>query len=546
MKYRQSPYKTLLLLSILVLYLGSCSNDEILLPDVKPIQGTTPTPDPNPDPVMSMMIPLEELRNELTEDILNFNNLNGGEKVRTEGFIISNDNARNIQNALYIQDKSNNPILGVRILINRNNINNSSFGLNRKVTLELNGLGMQYNDGVLEIGKLRNNGVISLESNDFATFIIATTEAEEVTPVLLTVKEIQDALASPEITDNQTGILISIEDVQFIDDDLGKTYADERNTNEVVRTLRSCSDGTFISLINGGNALFKNDEMSQQKGTITAILEGSSLRIRDVDDISFNADLCRQDVTNLESNVTLDQVVALYQGGLTGFDSTTLGLPANVEPILEGYIIRVDTKKNRIYIQDKLIDPTTGIAITIRAPQPSEYNIGQRILVQLKNIVIDTDDNDVLQLGKLDKELFILSEIENNKGFIQLVVPTDDPVVLPTPKIVSVDDILDESVPQSIYVQLNNMQLEANEIKVPTLEEDKFKRLYSCDTNTIIQIQKGYFSAALPVDFNTKNGTITGVTSFMAQSPTNDIATAFLILNESSDAKFTEDLCIQP
>ena len=77
MKYRQSPYKTLLLLSILVLYLGSCSNDEILLPDVKPIQGTTPTPDPNPDPVMSMMIPLEELRNELTEDILNFNNLNG-------------------------------------------------------------------------------------------------------------------------------------------------------------------------------------------------------------------------------------------------------------------------------------------------------------------------------------------------------------------------------------------------------------------------------------------------------------------------------------
>ena len=75
-----------------------------------------------------------------------------------EGFVISNDAAGNFFEELILQDKSENPNRGVKILINTNPLY-STYQFGRRVFVKIEGLTAGYDSGVLTLGIRSGNNL---------------------------------------------------------------------------------------------------------------------------------------------------------------------------------------------------------------------------------------------------------------------------------------------------------------------------------------------------------------------------------------------------
>lgn len=212
-----------------------------------------------------------------------------------EGYVVSSDSTGNFFKTVSIQNSLTNPTKGLQIEMDRPNLFNN-FPLGSKIKVNLKGLHVGYDRGMLKIGDLFDNNtrVGRMAEVKIDGHVKQTCDPREyATPVQF--NGIQDLL-----NNGVFNTLATINNVQFDDSELGNTYADAIGQLTVNRKLVD-EEGKTIVLRNSGFATFAGDLMPEGSGSITVVISGYDtnnngtvspseyqLFIRDTNDVNFN------------------------------------------------------------------------------------------------------------------------------------------------------------------------------------------------------------------------------------------------------------------
>jgi Family of unknown function (DUF5689)/Lamin Tail Domain len=197
-----------------------------------------------------------------------------------EGFVISNDENGNFEKRFVLQDAVENPTAGIQILI-ENEAFFEHYKIGDKVFVKLDQLYMSKNDGVLTIGFPDENEITEIEENVIGNFIYNSGENFEITPTEIEISEV----TKPAYENT----LVSVLNVQLVENELGKAFTFFTGTNDETRTLETCGEIIKLSVFTNGRATFANELFPKGHGTITGILT-NDLEIRTRSDVQF-ADL---------------------------------------------------------------------------------------------------------------------------------------------------------------------------------------------------------------------------------------------------------------
>ncbi|WP_159020859.1 DUF5689 domain-containing protein [Algibacter sp. L3A6] len=295
----------IIVISLIIATTFSCaSNDDISIPDLD-------KDNPTDVEANTELLAITDL---FTGNVIEFDQVQNGGELVTSGFIISSDVSSNINNQIYIQDKTEDATSGLVIDVELDNIF-LTHGIGREVLIKLNGLGMKKVGNELHIGVYNDGAITPISGDDFQDFVIRTNTKETIVPKILTINKILEAANSDEPLPT---ILVSIENVQIIDEQLNTTYANVDNSSDVDKTLINCTDEDTQTIIlqNSGLSTFKALPFPTEQGTITAILSKNKLIIRDTNDIDFTEERCIddsvllyedfQDITDTSSAINLD------------------------------------------------------------------------------------------------------------------------------------------------------------------------------------------------------------------------------------------------
>ena len=294
----------IIVISLIIATTFSCaSNDDISIPDLD-------KDNPTDVEANTELLAITDL---FTGNVIEFDQVQNGGELVTSGFIISSDVSSNINNQIYIQDKTEDAKSGLVIDVELDNIF-LTHGIGREVLIKLNGLGMKKVGNELHIGVYNDGAITPISGDDFQDFVIRTNTKETIVPKILTINEILEAANSDEPLPT---ILVSIENVQIIDEQLNTTYANVDNNSDVDKTLINCTDEDTQTIIlqNSGLSTFKALPFPTEQGTITAILSKNKLIIRDTNDIDFTEERCIDDSVLLhedfESITETNEIITL-------------------------------------------------------------------------------------------------------------------------------------------------------------------------------------------------------------------------------------------
>ncbi|MBA5629132.1 DUF5689 domain-containing protein [Moheibacter lacus] len=211
-----------------------------------------------------------------------------------EGYVVSSDSTGNFFKTLSIQNSLTNPTFALQVEMDRTNLFNN-FPLGSKIKINLNGLDAGYDRGMLKIGEIYDiNRVGRMAEFKIDQKVVKTCDdIAYATPVVYpNIQAVYDS--------GVFNTLVTIENVQFIAEELGTTYADAQNQTTVNKTLIDVN-GTTIILRNSGYANFAGELLPEGSGNITVVISGYDgnvngtvspseyqLFIRDTDDVQFN------------------------------------------------------------------------------------------------------------------------------------------------------------------------------------------------------------------------------------------------------------------
>jgi len=145
-------------------------------------------------------------------------------------------------------------------------------------------LGGTYDEyGVIKFGRIQGDAVIDMH-------IIPTCDNEPIEPKIATLDQIDDNLIYK---------LVKFENVQFKEDEIGTTWADGINQEDVNHFIIDENQNTLI-VRTSGYANFANDTIPNGNGTITGILTiyngDYQLLIRNTDDASLTGERFREPI----------------------------------------------------------------------------------------------------------------------------------------------------------------------------------------------------------------------------------------------------------
>ncbi len=270
------------------------------------------------------------------------------------GVVVADDRSGNFFKQIVIQDETG----GLPIQIDMNSIY-SSYPIGRRIFVKLKGLMMGDYGGTIQLG------LDSVRSSDgrflnlgripqtlLPNYITGGSYGNVVTP-----KIIKPSQFSGNINDALLSTLVQINNVEFRDADLIKTYANaESPTQESARnfTIKPCDDTKSIVLRNSSYATFAGLPVPQGNGQMAGILSVFNntlqIAIRDTFDIQFKGERCSGQ-TPVNTTKTIAEILAYATG-----DST---IPAGTW--IEGVIVS-DTK-NEAARNYRLQDATAGLQL---------------------------------------------------------------------------------------------------------------------------------------------------------------------------------------
>lgn len=251
-------------LLIIVAILASC---------VKSDDFDTPQTTTGEEPVLDgTIVPLESLAGAYEQALENvtFENTN----TFVEGYVISSDEAGNFFEEIIIQDKLENPTIGVKILIDVNPLF-TKYELGRKIFIKLDGLTTGVSNGVLALGIGGGEFLEKIPAALENEYFFRSTEVGVLVPKQITLEDLP-VINNDEDGFRETNLYVSVSDVQFSKDEVisnSYTYASESfDQFDGERTLESCASDASIIFSTSTFADFKSLLLPAGRGTITGIL----------------------------------------------------------------------------------------------------------------------------------------------------------------------------------------------------------------------------------------------------------------------------------
>lgn len=203
--------------------------------------------------------------------------------------IIADDATGNLFKYLYLEDATG----GIKININRADLYlEKRFKLGKDLNVKLKGLYIRNVNGELQLGSNDASSAVAYRIKDeeiYKYLFDSNTLAREVVPTERTITQLTKA---------DVGRWIKIKDLQFINSDLGRTYADGTATSN--RTLEDCL-GNKVTLRTSGRAIFgikaaSSIDVAGGKGDIYAVVsifnDTYQLWIPQLTDIKFSNPRC--------------------------------------------------------------------------------------------------------------------------------------------------------------------------------------------------------------------------------------------------------------
>ena len=194
-----------------------------------------------------------------------------------EGYVISSDEDGNFKERLVIQDAIENPTAGIQILIESDAIF-EDYNVGDKVFVKLDKLYMTKNDGILTIGFPSGNKTSKIDASEISRFIYNSGENFEIIPTEILISDVLSA--------NYENTLVSVLNVQLVQNELGKAFAFFTGDNDGTRTLETCGETIKLSVFTNGDATFSNELFPESHGKIMGVLS-DNLELRTIEDVQF-------------------------------------------------------------------------------------------------------------------------------------------------------------------------------------------------------------------------------------------------------------------
>lgn len=240
-----------------------------------------------------LMADLYTMVNEANGAILSFD-----EERIIEGYIISSDSTGNFFKTVSIQNDLNNPTYGLQVEMDRTNLFNN-FPLGSKIKINLKGLNVGYDRGMLKVGENYVDAAGNTRVGRMAEFKIDGHVAKTCDGIEMATPVVYNNL--DEFFNNSVfNTLVTIKNVQFVDSELGTTYADAVGSQTLDKKLID-NTGKTLKLRNSGYASFAGDLVPEGSGSITVVVSGYDgnqngtispseyqVYIRDTNDVQFN------------------------------------------------------------------------------------------------------------------------------------------------------------------------------------------------------------------------------------------------------------------
>ncbi len=438
-----------------------------------------------------------------------------------DAVVIADDEFGNFFKNVVIEDET----AGITIRIEANNIY-AALPIGRRVYVKAQGLFVGDFAGLPQIGFGEDEEgdmltiPFALIGEEDQSVIVPAERDQEITPTTVKINEIGFEHLST---------LIKIEDVQFVEDDLGLTYADATNLAVGERFLTDC-DGNQIMVRTSGFSDFADETLPSGNGDIVVVYNvfnsTKQLALRDISDVDLNGDRCGEVVVEVpDPNATIGDVLALYTEGSVTAISTDL--------IFDGIVTANDISGN-FFRQIVIEDENDAINIQIDDFDLfQDYELGRRVVVKAQNLAVG-DFNGLPQIG------------QNSGSEVSRLSATVYPsVILPaelagevSPTVVTVDDVINGDFYNKL-IRLEDVEF-ADEVLGDTYADAdnmfSFNHdVVDCDGEAVILRSSG-FSDFADVQVAEGNGTLTAIFSVFS-------GTKQLIIRKVQDVSFNGERC---
>ncbi|NNF82933.1 MAG: hypothetical protein HKM99_09335, partial [Flavobacteriaceae bacterium] len=121
------------------------------------------------------------------------------------GYVVSSDLAGNFFEEILLQDKIENPTIGIKLLIDVNPLF-TRYEMGRKIYIKLDGLSAGITNGVLTIGALNGLEVDKIPAPLEEEYIVRSAEKAELVPYPIDLNSLEDGM---------TNLYVQLSDVQF-------------------------------------------------------------------------------------------------------------------------------------------------------------------------------------------------------------------------------------------------------------------------------------------------------------------------------------------
>ncbi len=213
------------------------------------------------------------------------------------GLVVSDDTEDNFFKQLVIQDATG----GIEMRIEMSDLHNV-YPVGRKVYVKAKGLWLGDYKGLIQLGAgqgVDDKGdpeLIRIPESLVTQYIVPATYGNVVTPNTLTIDQLS-------LSDVST--LVRFENVEFISEDAGQTYADSSTTFPDNSMVEDCSKKRLI-IRTSDYASFANDLTPTQNGALEGILnifgDVFQLTLRDLDDVDMTGSRCSAPVSDLDED----------------------------------------------------------------------------------------------------------------------------------------------------------------------------------------------------------------------------------------------------
>ena len=212
--------------------------------------------------------------------------------IAVKGYVSSSDASGNFYKEFFIQNAAENPTDAVKISLNKVDSYNQ-FNIGREVYVSLKNLYLgeaNVGDGVFTIGSSTNtNGIAPLNANEVPMYLFRSSTTEIIVPKDVT------SLSSDDI-----GIFITVNNVEFIENEIGQPYVSPTDDYDTERTIQRCSDFdyTTFKLQTSAFALFQNNILPSGGGFISGIVsktysgDNYVLKLNSIADVQMDGSRC--------------------------------------------------------------------------------------------------------------------------------------------------------------------------------------------------------------------------------------------------------------